>query len=70
MKKLKAEGVLRVRVYPLLEEAVERAVAYGLNRAYKHEDNPTRETVGEAIRLEVMNELCELFDFGNADDSF
>ena len=49
----------KVKIYPVLAEAVETGVAYGLNRAYKHTDTPTRETMAEVITTAVLHELCE-----------
>ena len=41
----------------------ENGVAYGLNRAYKHIDNPTTEQIAEKIRQAIMREICEFFEF-------
>ena len=58
---------LRVKVYPVLCEAVERGVAYGLNRAYKHTETPTREQIAEAVEHAVLHEICEWFDVEGAE---
>ena len=51
----------------VLEEALDRGIAYGLRRAYKHRsDGPDEETmqaVKEAIHDAVDNELYEWFEF-------
>lgn len=66
MKKMrrpvKSQG-LRVRAYPVLAEAVESGVKYGLTRAYKYTDKPTREDMENAVVVAVMNDICERFDF-------
>jgi hypothetical protein len=49
--------------YKLIEMCVENGVAYGLNRAYKHIDNPTTEQIAEKIRQAIMHEICEFFEF-------
>jgi hypothetical protein len=56
-------GALRVRAYPVLIEAVEAGVAIGWNRAFKHEDAPHADTIREHIEREVLNAICERFDF-------
>ena len=51
----------------VLEEALDRGIAYGLRRAYKHRsDGPSEEVmaaVAVAIHDAVDNELYEWFDF-------
>ena len=50
------------KVYPLLVECIERGVQLGLNRAYKHTDEPDREMMMEAISQAVFTELFEVFE--------
>jgi hypothetical protein len=54
---------LFMRVYSIIEEAVERGVNYGMHRAYKHVDNPSEEAIKQAINDAVMNSLSEVVDF-------
>ena len=57
---------LAMRVYPVVEDAVERGVLYGISRAYKYLDDgthPTEQQLSESITREVMNSLCEVVDF-------
>ena len=49
--------------YKLLEQCVEDGVAYGINRAYKHNDAPTPAQIQEKITQAVMHEICEWFQF-------
>jgi hypothetical protein len=42
--------------------AVEEGVTYGLNRAYKHTDTPTRDQVVSAVTDQVLTSICEWFD--------
>lgn len=59
-------ATIRIRsVYGLVEQAVEGAILGGYRRAHKHTDTPDAETIQEEIRRSVMNELCELLDFGD-----
>lgn len=56
---------VKVRLYPLLERAVEEGIALGWNRAHKHADTPNEARIKEEIERAIMSELSELFDFGN-----
>lgn len=56
---------IHVRVYPIVAERIEQAVAYGWRRAHKYKDNPEEDDILTAIEDAVMSELCELFDFGS-----
>jgi hypothetical protein len=56
---------LRLRTYPILCRAVEEGVAYGMMRAFKYADNPTREHMQEQIEQAVMNALCEVVELGD-----
>ena len=60
---MKKPRFARARVYDLVCEAVENGVAYGWTRAHKHTDKPTAEAVKDNIEREVLNALCETFDF-------
>lgn len=54
---------MRFNAYKLIARAVEEGVAYGVNRAFKHTDNPSVETLRDNIEREVMNALCDILDF-------
>ena len=53
---------MKPKLFPVLEMAVGDGVAHGLNRAYKHIDNPTRDQVVNAVTEAVLNSICEWFD--------
>ncbi len=61
--KVRATGSVRVRVYPLVSEALDAAARYGVMRAYKYKDNPTREELADAFVSAAQAELGELFIF-------
>jgi hypothetical protein len=61
---LPVSGTLHVDVYRVMAMAVESGVAYGVNRAFKHTDSPSREAIVEAVENAVLTELCEWFSFG------
>ncbi len=64
MGKKKIEGEIKVRVFMVVDEAIENGVKYGWNRAHKHTDAPSPETVQDEICRAVMNELSTWLDFG------
>lgn len=57
MKKLKAN------TYAVLEECIEIGIDGGMNRAYKHTDNPTEEQIKEELLRYIMLQICEKFKF-------
>jgi hypothetical protein len=54
---------MRVRVYDVLDRAVEEGVAYGWRRAHKHSEKPDEDHAMEALRQAVMSSICEVFEF-------
>lgn len=54
---------MKPKFFPVLEMCVENGVALGVNRAYKHDDNPTHEAIKEHVMREIENQLYEWFDF-------
>jgi hypothetical protein len=58
---------MKPKVYPVLDMAVENGVVYGVNRAYKYSDEPTREDLVAQITDAVLNSICEWFDLSDED---
>jgi hypothetical protein len=58
---------MKVKMYNLISECVERGVERGYRRAHKHVDNPDQVSMVDNIHREIMNELSEYFDFNDAD---
>lgn len=54
---------VRVRVYPVISEAVQRGCDYGWMRVHKHNPEPTENDICEAMADAVMTELCGILDF-------
>lgn len=65
--KTPANQTLRVRVYAVLSDAVERGARVGYHRAHKHTDTPGEGAICDAIVQAVMSEACEVFDFGDSE---
>lgn len=47
----------------ILNQAIDEGVSQGLFRAYKHNDNPSKESIIESISNELINSFDEYFDF-------
>lgn len=61
------------KTYKLLERCVEDATNLGYQRAFKHQDDPSPETIKNAIVDAVMIEIMEWFDVrepGEDDDEY
>lgn len=54
---------IRIRAYDVISRAVEEGIARGWNRAHKHSDSPSPETIRIAIEEEVMLEISDVVDF-------
>lgn len=50
---------IRVRVYPVLQAAVDTGVSYGWHHAHKHDEQPDEAVIKNEIYKSVMSELCE-----------
>jgi hypothetical protein len=47
----------------IISRAVEEGINFGVNHAFKHSNTPSLDTIKENVEREVMNSLCEIFDF-------
>jgi hypothetical protein len=54
---------MQVKEYTVLTDCVERGVAVGMARAYKHTDTPALDYIKRQIEDAVLLEICEYFDF-------
>ena len=54
---------MKVNKYKLIEKCVEDGAAFGMDRAFKHNDAPTDEDIVNEVVAAVMQELCEWFEF-------
>lgn len=61
-------GTIRVRVYPLICDAVDIGVTRGWRRAHKHDDAPGEDAILTAIGEAVLGELCERLRFDDYPD--
>lgn len=56
---------LKVNIYAVLSDCVEKGVEHGYNRAFKHTDTPDKEKVLAEIYTYVMLNISEYFKFEN-----
>lgn len=54
---------MRAREYRVLEEAIERGLSIGYQRAYKHTDKPAPADIWAAQHREIMWAIDEYFTF-------
>lgn len=57
---------MKPNVYRIVEMCVNSGTMFGVNRAFKHKDTLTLDDahcIEENVKREIMNELCEYFDF-------
>jgi hypothetical protein len=54
---------MQVKEYTVLTDCVERGVAFGMARAYKHSDTPSPEYINSQIVDAVLVEISEYFNF-------
>jgi len=54
---------LKVNIYAVLEECIEIGIDGGMNKAYKHTDNPTEQQIKEEVLHYIMLQICEKFKF-------
>jgi len=54
---------MQVKEYTVLTDCVERGVAFGMARAYKHSDTPSPEYINGQIVDAVLVEISEYFNF-------
>ena len=63
MKKVVVDGQVRINAYRVIERAIDVGINYGYNRAHKHIDNPSPDSIKDEILKAVMNEICEILKF-------
>lgn len=54
---------MKVKIYTLLQRAIESGVRAGYERAHKHSDKPDKEVIFENIEREINQQLDEVFSF-------
>jgi hypothetical protein len=54
---------MQVKEYTVLTDCVERGVAHGMARAYKHSDTPALDYIKRQIEDAVLVEISEYFNF-------
>ena len=58
---------MKPKEYLVLQMCIENGLAFGLNRAYKHTDEPTKDQILDAIEQALMEEIHQWFEFPEID---
>lgn len=58
---------MKFRVYSIISEAVDTGIEFGINRAYKHTDKPTTESIKNNLNNEIMLALSEVINFDESE---
>ena len=58
---------VQANAYALMVQCVNDGIEIGWRRSRKYEDNPSEESTKEHVHREVMNSICEWFDFCELD---
>ena len=70
--KTRAEGVIRVNIYRLVEDGIEGPLRHGIRRAFKHDgpglSDEQIERLVDAQSHELLNWFCETFRFDEEND--
>lgn len=59
---------MKANYWKIIGMAVDQGVEFGLNRAFKHTDEPTREQIHAEIEREIMTAICEYLTFDELPD--
>lgn len=54
---------MKPKTYRVLEEAIETGISFGIIRAFKHTEAPSRDVLHENLEREIMNAIHEWFEF-------
>ena len=60
---------MKPKIYTILAQAVEDGVKRGYRRAFKHVENPSEESIIDAVDSAVMASILEYFTFDSEYDS-
>ena len=58
---------MKPKEYQVLQMCIENGLAFGLNRAYKHTDEPSKDQILDAIEQALMEEIHQWFEFPEID---
>ena len=54
---------MKVKLYGIIERAIEEGIELGYRRAFKHTDDPSEEQIVESISRAVMFNIDEVMSF-------
>lgn len=54
---------MKAKEFELISKCIEDGVEYGISRAYKYNESPSRKDLSEEIQRALLNEICEWWHF-------
>jgi hypothetical protein len=54
---------MKPKIYTILNNAIEEGCRYGVSRAFKHDDDPSSDSIEHEVHTAVMNAIGEVFEF-------
>ncbi len=61
--KLPIGAMVKLNAYKIIDDAIERAILCGIQRAHKHVEHPSEDDLAQEIHRYIMNELSEILKF-------
>ena len=68
MSKIVIGSTIEINSYEVISRAIEEGVRYGVMRAHKHTDNPSKESIEDAVEHAVMNSLSEVLIYNGKEE--
>lgn len=59
---------LKPNTYAILSDCIDRGISIGYKRSFKHDDDPSQETIEQEIHKAIMLEVREYFNFENTNN--
>ena len=60
---------MKINEYKVLYEAIDTGITLGLGSAFNHTDTPSRNLLRSSLEREIMNAICEWFEFDEPADN-
>ena len=59
---------VKPKEYERIDQCLENGIDWGWQHAHKHNENPSFEDIKDHLIRDIMNEICEEFDFEPYDE--
>jgi hypothetical protein len=54
---------MKPKIYTILNNAIEEGCRYGVSRAFKHDDDPSSDSIEREVHKAIMDAMNEVFEF-------